>query len=217
MGTRSLTYVYESFKDRNEAVLCMYRQFDGYVEGHGTDLAQFLNGLTLVNGLGIETQKVANGMGCLAAQLVAHFKTEAGNFYLAAPTIGRPDGQEYEYHVFADKVIVYKNDYPKDKIIFEGTWNEFSKFCKGYGAIDSSTKDEVKKWLQEDAIVIEFTKKDGTLRTMKVTTKPNLIPEEFTPKGTKAHSDDVQPVFDLDENHWKSFRWDSLISAKKAA
>jgi len=30
MGTRSLTYVYDNDDD---AVVCMYRQFDGYVSG----------------------------------------------------------------------------------------------------------------------------------------------------------------------------------------
>lgn len=216
MGTRSLTYVYESFKDRNEAVLCMYRQFDGYMEGHGADLAEFLNSLSLVNGLGSETQKVANGMGCLAAQLVAHFKTEAGNFYLHAPTIGRSDGQEYEYHVFNDKVIVYKNNYPLDTVIFEGTWKAFAQFCKVSNAIDIDARDSVKDHLQNGEVLIEFTKKDGTLRKMRVTTKPTLVPEEQRPTGTRVPSPDVQTVFDLDENHWKSFRWDSLIAAKVA-
>jgi hypothetical protein len=38
MGTRSLTFVYEE----NKPVVNMYRQYDGYIEGHGRELAEFL-------------------------------------------------------------------------------------------------------------------------------------------------------------------------------
>ncbi len=124
MGTRSLTFVYED----NKKVMCMYRQFDGYPEGHGTELAQFLSSFdAVVNGLRLgETRKVANGMGCLAAQLVANFKVEAGNFYLY-PTNTNDAGQEYEYHVYNDRVVVKYYDRKK---MFEGTWSEFTEFCK---------------------------------------------------------------------------------------
>ena len=38
MGTRSLTFVY----DEQEAIINMYRQYDGYPTGHGAELAEFL-------------------------------------------------------------------------------------------------------------------------------------------------------------------------------
>jgi hypothetical protein len=125
MGTRSLTFVY----DDNRKVLCMYRQFDGYPSGHGRELATFLNGFVdVVNGIRIgDTRKIANGMGCLAAQLVANFKVGVGGFYLY-PTSTKDAGQEYEYHVYTDKVVV-KETYDGNKTIFTGTWAEFSKFC----------------------------------------------------------------------------------------
>ena len=125
MGTRSLTFVYED----TQKVLCMYRQFDGYPSGHGRELATFLNGFVdVVNGIRIgDTRKIANGMGCLAAQLVANFKAGVGGFYLY-PTSTKDAGQEYEYHVYAEKVVV-KETYDNNKTIFTGTWAEFSKFC----------------------------------------------------------------------------------------
>jgi hypothetical protein len=125
MGTRSLTFVY----DDNRKVLCMYRQFDGYPSGHGRELATFLNDFVdVVNGIRIgDTRKIANGMGCLAAQLVANFKAGVGGFYLY-PTSTKDAGQEYEYHVYAEKVVV-KETYDNNKTIFTGTWAEFSKFC----------------------------------------------------------------------------------------
>jgi hypothetical protein len=132
MGTRSLTYVFDTYKQDNGAekhvpLVCLYRQYDGYLEGHGLELAAFLTRGTLVNGLGgKDNGTVFNGMGCLAAQMVAHFKKEAGQFYLHAPELDQDCGQEYEYHVFRDtvKVIGY------DKVVFEGTWTELFQKCK---------------------------------------------------------------------------------------
>jgi hypothetical protein len=131
MGTRSLTYVYENYKDDagntvQEPIICLYRQYDGYPTGHGAEIAEYLDGMYVVNGLGQDQkdQKVANGMGCLAAQLVAHFKNEAGQFYLHVPKLNRDDWQEYEYHIQNDKVIVYGYD----KEVFSGTWQEYSKW-----------------------------------------------------------------------------------------
>ena len=80
MGTRSLTYVYSG----DSAVVCMYRQYDGYPSGHGSELAEFLNSFdAITNGIEMgERRKTANGMGCLAAQMVANFKGDVGEFYL---------------------------------------------------------------------------------------------------------------------------------------
>ena len=123
MGTRSLTYVYEGKKP----VVCLYRQYDGYPSGHGAELAEFLMGYDIVNGFGEKRAKLANGMGCLAAQMVAHFKTETGNFYLHAPLLDRDDGQDFEYHVYDKQVIIM--DHSGDPI-FKGTHAELADYCK---------------------------------------------------------------------------------------
>ena len=95
MGTRSLTTIEA---DGNEFV-CMYRQYDGYPTGHGAELAEFLTGPPLVNGIR-DKKPQFNGMGCLAAAVVAHFKTEPGNIYLEPPGT-RDVGEEYIYKVFS--------------------------------------------------------------------------------------------------------------------
>jgi hypothetical protein len=122
MGTRCLTFVY----DGENPVINMYRQFDGYPSGHGVELAKFLAEFdAVVNGLTFnETRKVANGMGCLAAQMVSHFKKTAGGFYIHSVT-DTDCWQDYEYHVFEDKVVV-KNP---GEVIFSGSWNDFHSFC----------------------------------------------------------------------------------------
>jgi hypothetical protein len=130
MGTRSLTYVYERYDNNNTPVVCMYRQYDGYLEGHGLELATFLTRGRLVNGLSGKDQIVFNGMGCLAAQMVAHFKKESGNFYLHSTESDQDCGQEYEYHVFYDRVVVYSVGTNNNNVLFEGTWMEFFNMCQ---------------------------------------------------------------------------------------
>ena len=120
MGTRSLTFVYEGDKP----IVNMYRQFDGYPSGHGSELAEFLMSGKMVNGYSSKTEKQFNGMGCLAAQMIAEFKDGVGGFYIHAVT-DTDCWQDYEYHVFENKVVV-KNP---TEVIFEGTWNNFLEFC----------------------------------------------------------------------------------------
>ena len=122
MGTRSLTFVYEN----KEPMINMYRQFDGYPSGHGSELAEFLNSFDeIVNGIPVgDKRRLANGMGCLAAQLIANFKTEVGGFYIY-PVTAEDCGQDYEYHVYENKVVV-KNP---TEVIFDGSWKDFNEFC----------------------------------------------------------------------------------------
>lgn len=95
MGTRSLTIVAEGETD----VIVMYRQMDGYPSGHGQLLADFLKGKKIVNGIGSETANDDfNGVGCMAASIVAHFKNGIGNFYLY-PSGTRDCGEEWLYFV----------------------------------------------------------------------------------------------------------------------
>lgn len=138
MGTRSLTFVYAE----QDPIINMYRQYDGYPTGHGAELAEFLAQFTMVNGISTrESRKVANGMGCLAAQLVAHFKSEAGGFYLY-PTSAVDCGQDYEYHVYHNgseglRVSITNRgcnffgltQSDVNDRIFDGTVAEFTAFC----------------------------------------------------------------------------------------
>lgn len=120
MGTRSLTYVY----DGDVPVINIYRHYDGYPSGHGHELAQFLDSKTLVNGYGEQNSVEANGMGCLAAQLIVQLKHGVGGIYIY-PVSSTDCFQDYEYHVYENNVIV------KDPtaVIFEGTWKQFAQFC----------------------------------------------------------------------------------------
>ena len=119
MGTRSLTYVY----DGETPIMCMYRQYDGYLSGHGQELANFLNELTIGKGIPAygDLYTYANGMGDLAAQMIVWFKKTPGGFYIYPIDFDQNCWQDYEYHVYENKVVV-KNP---TKVIFSGSWNEF--------------------------------------------------------------------------------------------
>jgi len=107
MGTRSLVHFYnDPFDDvpEPEIILTLYRQFDGYYDGRGEELAEWLAAKTMTSGIavGTDVSATANGMGCLAAQWVAHEKGESiGNVYVQKPGTAESDDIfiEYEYHV----------------------------------------------------------------------------------------------------------------------
>jgi hypothetical protein len=126
MGTRSLTYVY----DGKTPIMCMYRQFDGYLSGHGQELANFLNELTIGNGIPGKPElfTFANGMGDLAAQMIVFFKKTPGGFYIHPIELNQDCLQDYEYHVYENKVVVvshfFDDENPTEQI-FNGSWNEF--------------------------------------------------------------------------------------------
>jgi len=123
MGTRSLTYVYVE----DTPIMCMYRQFDGYPSSHGVELAEFLTQIEMGNGISGKPElfSFANGMGCLAAQMIVNFKKSPGGFYIYPVELDQACWQEYEYHVY-EKQVVVKNP---TEVIFEGSYEEFMSFC----------------------------------------------------------------------------------------
>jgi len=146
MGTRALTFVYDSYKAKNgrivrRPIINLYRQYDGYPEGHGAEIYEFIKEFTIVNGLTNSTNKIANGMGCFAGQLVAHFKDGPGQFYLE-PVTAKECGQDYEYHIYQEdykfkiKVVdrgcnmfgLTMSD--KCEALYDGDVASFKQFCK---------------------------------------------------------------------------------------
>lgn len=105
MGTRSLTRVFGG--DEPLELLCtIYKQYDGYPSGLGLELAEWLKDLKIVNGFStLEKQRVANGPGCLAMQLIHFLKgdkegPQVGGTYLYPNTIKAADcNAEWEYHI----------------------------------------------------------------------------------------------------------------------
>ena len=136
MSTRAIIRVAEreegvSFSEQTEKIRTqIYHHYDGYPEGLGCKLAEFLCDFRVLNGLPInyfEDVKVANGMGCLSAQLVAGLKEEPGHVYIDYPGQDRFD-IEYIYYIWGaeDKdiwisIFTGPHNVKDDKCIFVGT------------------------------------------------------------------------------------------------
>lgn len=127
MGTRSLTFFRDTSFDEDVLLAVIYKQYDGYPTGYGAELKEFLTGFTVTNGISSDSGKSANGMGCLAAQVIAHFKTEngVGGIYMHSPKAKVSD-ESYGYVISAepDKPIQLKV-YSGTKKIYEGTVADF--------------------------------------------------------------------------------------------
>ena len=76
----------------------IYNHYDGYPSGLGVTLADYLQPFTVVNGLSSGQGKVANGIGCLAAQTVQYLKEGPGNVYLHKPS--EKNWEDYEYFIW---------------------------------------------------------------------------------------------------------------------
>lgn len=71
---------------------------------------------------------------------------------------------------------------------------------------------ELKTQLDENWVRIEFTKIDGTLRSMLCTRNFVEIPNDQKPSGTKkAVNESVLNVFDLEKQAWRSIRVDNIL------
>ena len=124
MGTRSTVKFIETYEDGKETVCAIYQQYDGYIEGVGHDLANFLKAIKIINGISRADRqdmlgRYANGMGCLAAQYIKAMKTEVGGLYITTAE----DSQEYNYEVYDD------DGKPKVKVLdFDGTPEELLNY-----------------------------------------------------------------------------------------
>jgi hypothetical protein len=142
MGTRSLT-IFNNEWD-NEEIVVLYRQYDGYPTGHGRDLLSFLNNMNMVNGISNnEKRKIANGMGCLSAQIVAYLKEAPGDFYLHSAGT-RDIGEEFIYTLYYTeelKIKVQDTYDGEDNVIFDGNTKEYKDWIN----LELNPKNQNKK------------------------------------------------------------------------
>ena len=107
MGTRATIHIAKreegvSFSEIPEKKLVsIYHHFDGYPEYLGVTIANYLDGKRIVNGLSDRSKPVFNGLGCLAASLIAELKDEPGYVYVDDPNHPH-GGLDYEYVVWGD-------------------------------------------------------------------------------------------------------------------
>jgi hypothetical protein len=103
----------------------LYKHYDGYPERLGVTLASYLKGYDISNGIpqGIQGP-IANGIGCLAAQLVSYLKEEPGNVYLQPPR--NIDMEDYVYYIWVkenEEIMISIFD-QEEECIFVGDCNK---------------------------------------------------------------------------------------------
>lgn len=84
---------------------------------------------------------------------------------------------------------------------------------------DVIMQDWIKSVLQSGIATVVFEKNDGTERSMKCTLSENIIPQSVPIvsneiKKVRVVSKEVLPVYDIDVQGWRSFRWDSVKTVK---
>lgn len=134
MSTRSLTIIKD---DTSRDVCVMYRHHDGYPCDHGQELINYLRDAIIVNGLTDGDKRKHNGVGCLAASLVAHFKKGPGDIYLE-PSGARNVGEHFVY--------IISNQKGKLRIKVEGLgmplWEGLVDEVENLGALCCPPEDE---------------------------------------------------------------------------
>ena len=81
---------------------------------------------------------------------------------------------------------------------------------------------DLKKALYEGIVNFEFIKKDGSLRTARGTTCPDLIPTDNMPQGKRTPEQQAMydrttvAFYDIDKKAWRSMRIDTIWSYQRA-
>lgn len=77
--------------------------------------------------------------------------------------------------------------------------------------MEESCRVTLPEILKETVVQVTFTKADGNTRVMNCTLNPTYLPESNT-SSTRSKNEDVLAVWDIDNNGWRSFRYDSVQS-----
>ena len=88
-----------------------------------------------------------------------------------------------------------------------------------YKGWSEDEKEVFRKWLishlKYGPVTVHFTKKDGTERKMDCTLKEeNIVQYEKKTERVKTLNEETCPVFDLEKNEWRSFRYDALTKVE---
>lgn len=77
---------------------------------------------------------------------------------------------------------------------------------------DNFTKDWLRKLLETEIVTIKFTKRDGSIREMKATRRPDLIAP--VKNNEIKVNENILNVTDTEIKEWRSIRFDSILEIK---
>lgn len=81
-------------------------------------------------------------------------------------------------------------------------------------------KYELKEVIQNNVVTVTFEKVDGTERTMKCTLIPEYLPnnvdsnKQLLTENVRKENPGNLSVWDVENNSWRSFRYDSVKAVK---
>lgn len=102
MGTRSTITFYSRMGGTIFFLVNIYQQYDGYLEGVGKELCEWLKPKIITNGFSKANWNIANGAGCLAAKYISEFKPATGGLYIYPEDVAHEDC-DYNYSVIIDE------------------------------------------------------------------------------------------------------------------
>lgn len=84
-----------------------------------------------------------------------------------------------------------------------------------YAKTDEAGRAEFRTWLKNmlhmGPVLVTFTKTDGTERELNCTLKEgDTIPYVKTTDRVKKINEEVCPVWDIDKQEWRSFKYESV-------
>lgn len=128
MGTHCVTQLIEQGQG---ALIAFYRHYDGYPAGHGAELLAFLSSFGKA-----PHQRKASGAGCLAAQMIAHFKSSryGKQIIMLSPSEGFDMDEDWTYQVYVSgEMEISVTVWEKDSDVFEGDLSAFYQFLTKEG------------------------------------------------------------------------------------
>ena len=73
-------------------------------------------------------------------------------------------------------------------------------------------KINLKELLKTNVVEVTFWKVNGEKRTLNCTLQPSFLPESVVKEETRKESDTSIAVWSVDDDGWRSFRWESIVS-----
>ena len=82
--------------------------------------------------------------------------------------------------------------------------------------MDIQSKEDLIDILKNNIVNVKFTKADGSERVMRCTLREDIA-VSYTKKTDKEKekNDNIVPVWDLEKEAWRSFRFDSILEVDK--
>ena len=118
------------FDEQDNLLVNIYIHCDGHPTSFGKDLVTFLDSIKIGNGIPNESDDFANGMGDLAAQIIAHFKSNSmvGGVYIIYD--GYYVNTDYQYFLILRNGVLELDVLHNDHLLYSGTIEQLMSNCQ---------------------------------------------------------------------------------------